>query len=117
MVMFRKIPLYSKLISMGDNVWIATGVTFVPHDAIHHMLNNCVEGGGFREKIGCIDIRDNVYIGANSIIFHNVTIGSNTIVGAGTLVNKSIEGRGICGCPCKVYLFFRGICGKAEAYA
>lgn len=42
MGMFRKIPLYPKLISMGDNVWIATGVTFIPHDAIHHMLNNCI---------------------------------------------------------------------------
>ena len=40
MVMFRKIPLYPKMISMGDNVWIATDVLFVPHDAIHYMLNS-----------------------------------------------------------------------------
>lgn len=93
MVMFRKIPLYPKLLSLGDNVWIATGVTFVSHDAIHHMLNNCITGDKFRENIGCISIEDNVFIGANSIILPNVTIGPNTIVGAGTLVNKSI-GRG-----------------------
>ena len=92
MVMFRKIPLYFKLLSLGDNVWIATGVTFVPHDAIHHMLNNCIAGDKFRENIGCISIEDNVFIGTNSIILPNVTIGPNTIVGAGTLVNKSIGG-------------------------
>ena len=61
MVMFRKIPLYPKLLSLGNNVWIATGVTFVLHDAIHHMLNNCTSGDEFRENIGCINIEDNVF--------------------------------------------------------
>ena len=92
MVMFRKIPLYPKLISLGDNVWIATDVLFVPHDAIHYMLNNCIEGKGYKENIGVIDIRDNVFIGSNSTILPNVTIGPNTIVAAGTLVNKNIRG-------------------------
>ena len=68
MVMFRKIPLYPKLLSLGDNVWIATGVTFVTHDAIHHMLNNCIAENKFRENVGCISIEDNVFIGTNSII-------------------------------------------------
>lgn len=117
MVMPRKIPLYPKLISMGDNVWIATGVTFVTHDAIHHMLNNYIEGEGFQENIGCIDIKDNVFIGANSTVLANVTIGSNTIVGAGTLVNKNIGGGGICGRSGKVYLFFRRICKKTQIFA
>lgn len=43
MTMFRKIPLYPKLISMGNNVWIASDVLFVPHDVIHKMLNNKLE--------------------------------------------------------------------------
>lgn len=30
MITSRKIPLYSKLISIGNNVWIASGVEFVP---------------------------------------------------------------------------------------
>lgn len=92
MVMFRKIPLYPKLISIGDNVWIATGVVLIPHDAIHHMLNNYIKGENFKEDIGCINIRDNVFIGSNSTILSNVTIGPNTIVGAGALVNKSLQG-------------------------
>ena len=100
MVMFRKIPLYPKLISFGNNVWIASDVLLVPHDAIHHMLNYCVKGGDFQENVGCIDIKDNVFIGSNSTILPDVTIGPNTIVGAGTLVNKSLRGGGIRRCPC-----------------
>lgn len=92
MVMFRKIPLYPKLISIGNNVWIASDVLLVPHDVIHRMLNNCVEGGGFQEHLGCIDIKDNVFIGSNSTILPDVSIGPNAIVAAGTLVNKSIRG-------------------------
>ncbi len=93
MVMFRKIPLYPKLISFGDNVWVASQVTFVPHDVIHYMLNIRDKNYKFQEYLGCINIKDNVFIGTNSTILPNVTIGSNTIVAAGTLVNKSIQGR------------------------
>ncbi len=77
MVMFRKIPLYPKLISIGDNVWIASQVVFISHDVIHRMLNNSVSDGIFEEHIGCIDIKDNVFIGSNSIILPDVAIGSN----------------------------------------
>lgn len=101
MTMFRKIPLYPKLISFGDNVWIASGVSFVPHDVIHRMLNNKLGRSEFQENIGCIDIRDNVFIGSNSTILPNVTIGSDTIVAAGTLVNKSIRGGVYAGIPAK----------------
>lgn len=80
MIMMRKIPLYPKLISLGDNVWVASNVLFVTHDAIHYMLNYCIEGKEFAENIGPIDIRDNVFIGSNSTILPNVTIGSNTII-------------------------------------
>ena len=45
MTMFRKIPLHPKLILLGNNVWVALGVTFITHDVIHEMLNNCVGGG------------------------------------------------------------------------
>lgn len=97
MVMFRKIPLYSKLISIGDNVWIASKVSFVPHDVIHRMLNNSVEGGEFQENLGCIDIKDNVFIGSNTTILPDVAIGSNTVIASGSLVNKSIPGNGVYG--------------------
>ena len=101
MMMLRKIPLYPKLISMGNNVWIASQVTFVPHDVIHKMLNYRLDGNEFQEYLGCIDIKDNVFIGSNSTILPNVSIGPNTIVAAGTLVNKNISGGVYAGVPAR----------------
>lgn len=92
MVMFRKIPLYPKLISIGDNVWIASNVHFTPHDVIHQMLNNLYDDYTFQENIGCIEIKDNCFIGTGTIILPNVSIGPNAVIAAGALVNKSILG-------------------------
>ena len=97
MTMFRKIPLYPKLISFGNNVWIAADVLFVPHDVIHRMLNYKYDTTEFTEFVGCIDIKDNVFVGSNTTILPNVTIGPNTIIAAGSLVNHSIPGDGVYG--------------------
>ncbi len=97
MVMFRKIPLYPKLISIGDNVWIASNVHFTPHDVIHQMLNNIYDDHTFVENIGCIHIKDNCFIGAHTIILPNVSIGPNVVVAAGSLVNKTLEANGVYG--------------------
>ena len=35
----RKLPLYSELISLGENVKIASRVNFITHSIIHSMLN------------------------------------------------------------------------------
>ena len=41
-------------------------------------------GGG-----GGVEICDNCWIGSNSLILKGVTLGNNTIVGAGSVVTKS----------------------------
>lgn len=115
MTMFRKVPLYPKLISIGDNVWIASGVTFAPHDVIHRMLNNCTEGGSFREYADCIEIRDNVFIGTNTTILPGVRIGKNVIVAAGSLVNKDLPDNGVYGgVPAKHICSFEAFVGRRE---
>lgn len=49
-----------------------------------------------------IVIEKNVWIGANSTILKGVTIGENTVVGAMSLVNKSLPSNSICaGNPAK----------------
>lgn len=89
----RIIPLYPELISIGNNVRIAANVSFITHDMIHAMLNNRIGNSfNFKEHMACIKIDDNVFIGAHSIIIGNTHIGSNVIIGAGTLVNKDLEG-------------------------
>lgn len=40
-------------------------------------------------------IGDNVDIGANCVIFGNITIGNNVIIGAGSLINKDVPDNAI----------------------
>ncbi len=91
----RTIPLFPELISIGDNVRIAAGVTFVTHDMIHAMLNNRPENSQkekFREYMGCIRIDNNVFVGTGVTILADVHIGENVIIGAGSLVNHDLPG-------------------------
>ena len=68
MFMFRKLPLYSELISVGNNVHFASNVTLVTHDVTHVMLNRSDPSLKLSEYVGCIEIGDNVFIGANTTI-------------------------------------------------
>lgn len=50
-----------------------------------------------------INIEDNVWIGGNSVILPGVTIGQNSIIGAGSVVRHDIPKNSVaCGNPCKV---------------
>lgn len=88
------------LIRIGNHSTISGGVKFITHD-----------GGTwiFRDEIpdlnvfGVIEIKDNCFIGLNSIILPNVTIGPNSVVGAGSVVSKDVPPNTIvAGVPAKV---------------
>ena len=52
---------------------------------------------------GYVRIGDNVWIGGNSVVLPGVTIGSNTVIGAGSVVNRDIpEWCVAAGNPCRV---------------
>lgn len=55
-------------------------------DRLDMPMNSQGEG-----KQGHIKIEDDVWIGAGSIILTGVTIGKGSIVGAGSIVTKSVE--------------------------
>ena len=89
------------LISIGNHVCIA-GAEFINHDGAAWVLRgldpNCGELVGY----GRIVIKDNVFIGKGTTILRGVTIGENTIVGACSLVNKSLEPNSVyAGVPAK----------------
>ena len=76
------------LISVGDNVTVATGVKLLAHDASTALV-------GTHTKIGIVRIGNNVFIGANSIVLCNTRIGDNVIVGAGSVVTQDIPSNSV----------------------
>lgn len=99
----RTFPTDPELISIGDNVMLATGVLFINHDIVPAMLNKKYKTRGFQSKRGCISIGDNVMIGAGTIILPDVRIGSNVVIGAGSIVCKDIPDNSVAaGVPCRV---------------
>lgn len=100
----RKFPADPELISIGDNVRISADVMFVNHDMACDLLNTMEteDKVTYHRLFGCIEIGDNVMIGARAIILPNVTIGSNVIIGAGAVVTKDNPDNSIAaGVPCR----------------
>lgn len=113
----RKLPLYSELIFIHNNVKIASNVTFLTHDIIHKVLNTKYPDEHFMERVGCIEIMDNVFVGAGTQIMCNVRIGSNVIIGAGSIVTKDIPGNGVyAGAPARYICSFEEYTEKAREY-
>ncbi len=50
-----------------------------------------------------VHIGENVWIGANAVVLHGVTIGDNSVIGAGSVVTKDIPANVVAvGNPCRV---------------
>lgn len=105
----RVIPIYSELIRFGNNVHVARNVDFVTHDIMHCTINPYIKSHSeligdyrFNERIGCIDVGDNVFIGSNSVILYNTSIGPNVFIASGSVVTKDCEPDSIyAGCPAR----------------
>lgn len=93
----RIIPDEPKLISFGDNVCIASGVTFVTHDVIDKVLNKMNYNINFNYNCAPIEIGNNVFIGCNVTVLPNIKIGNNVIVAAGSVITKDVPDNSIIG--------------------
>ncbi len=71
------------LVRIGNHVAIASGVQFITHDGACWLFRNEVPD---LQVFGPIVIEDNVIIGQNAMLFPNVHIGSNSVIGAGSVV-------------------------------
>lgn len=84
------------LIEIGDDVTIAPDVLILSHD------------GGTKKvlgysKVGKVTIGDHVFVGAKSIILPNTNIGSDCVIGAGSVVSGTIPpGSVVAGIPGRV---------------
>ncbi|HCB1501339.1 galactoside O-acetyltransferase [Klebsiella oxytoca] len=86
-------------VTIGDNVLIAPNVTIsVTGHPVHHELRKAGEMFSFPVTIG-----NNVWIGSNVVINPGITIGDNSVIGAGSVVTKDIPPDVVAvGVPCKV---------------
>ena len=106
-------------VTIGNNVQIGANVLIIdtdthqldyrlrrnPNDAFFSGLSNSEiwQKKSDGTKSSPVYIEDDVWIGAHSIILKGVTIGARSIIGAGSVVTKSIPADSIAaGNPCKV---------------
>ncbi|MBP5737626.1 MAG: sugar O-acetyltransferase [Abditibacteriota bacterium] len=86
-------------IYIGDNVLIGPNVVL---DAGTHPVAPEYRAMQYQYNLS-VRIGDNVWIGANSVVLPGVTVGSGSIIGAGSVVTKDIPENVIAaGVPCKV---------------
>ena len=97
-------------ITIGDNVMIAPNVILC--SATHPISPNLREKG--MEYNMPVKIGNRVWIGANVVVMPGVTIGDNSVIGAGSVVTKDIPTNVVAfGNPCKVH---REITEQDEIY-
>ena len=92
----------SKGLTIGNNVKIGACVLLIDTDShpIDYKVRRVSNEG---VKSAPIVIEDDAWIGAHSIVLKGVTIGARSIIGAGSVVTKSIPSDCIAaGNPCKV---------------
>lgn len=92
-------------IEIGDNVKLGGGVVILDTDA--HSLDYKLRKIPSQDKANAacspILIKNDVLIGAYSIILKGVTIGEGSVIGSGSIVTKDIPSHCIAaGNPCKV---------------
>ena len=90
------------LITIKDNVRISGKVTFLTHDGGTYAFRYKEEYVNV-SKFGKIVVDEHTFIGFGSIIMPNVYIGKNCVIGAGSVVTKSVpDGCVVAGVPAKV---------------
>lgn len=84
---------------IGDNCQMAPNVAiYTAGHPVHPAIRNTAYEYGIEVTIG-----DNVWIGGNTVICPGVHIGSNTVIGAGSVVTKDVPDWVIAaGNPCRV---------------
>ena len=86
-------------ITIGDNCQLAPNVAIY---TAGHPVYPVTRNSGY-EYGKAVTIGDNVWIGGNSVICPGVTIASNTVIGAGSVVTRDIPAWSVAaGNPCRV---------------
>lgn len=88
------------LITIGDNVYVSSGVRFVTHDGGAMIFRKDIPD---LEYTAPIVIGNDVFIGMGVTILPGVTIGNRCVIGTGSVVTKDIPDNSVAaGCPARV---------------
>jgi acetyltransferase-like isoleucine patch superfamily enzyme len=88
------------LIEIGNHVAIASGTNFVTHDGSAWVIRQEIPE---IDVFGEIKVGDNTFIGSNSLILPGTRIGSNCVIGAGSVVRGVIPDNSVAiGNPAKI---------------
>ncbi len=91
------------LITLGDNVRVIQNVRFITHDGSLWVPRNMGLVDKKADKYGRITVGNNVNIGMGATILPGVRIGSNCIIGAGSIVTHDVpDGSVVAGVPARV---------------
>lgn len=114
----RKYPTDGNMLKVHDNVAIASNVEFTMHDIIHWIFDGMEGHRCFQEFADCIEINENVFIGAGARILPGVSVGPNAIVAAGAIVNKDVlPGTVVGGVPARVIGSFEDLMKNRKMYS
>lgn len=79
------------LISIEDNVSVASNVRFITHDiSCFNMARYLGVDRNQVDKVGGIVLKENCFIGAYSILMPNCSVGRNSVIAAGSVVSKKV---------------------------
>lgn len=98
------LPIYPKLIRLGNNVHVHKTAKIGTHDMLNRFLKtrNPEYDFGHTEKLGCVELMDNVYISMNVIVMPDVRINKDCIISAGSVVTSDIPENSVAsGIPAK----------------
>lgn len=93
-------------ITISNNVTISMRCSIITHFDVG---DSSLRLNGFPRKDGDVLIKDNVYLGCGVTVLHGVTIGENSLIGAGAIVTGDIPPNSIAvGIPAKVIRMIDG---------
>lgn len=86
-------------VKIGSNCSISAGAQIYTHDTVMWALSN----GACPKKEGAVEIGHCCYIGPQAVVVAGTTIGSRCVIGANSLVNRSVPDRTfVAGSPARI---------------